>query len=143
MTAVEIRALASGDEDVLARVADGVFDERVLPELAREFLAEPRFRIVVALSGDTVVGMATGLIHMHPDKGPEFFVNEVGVGDAWRRQGIGKRLMRAILAQAMAAGCREAWLGTETDNAEALALYRSVVSERDTEEPMVVFTFRL
>jgi aminoglycoside 6'-N-acetyltransferase I len=59
------------------------------------------------------------------------------------RQGIGKRLMRAILAEAKAAGCREAWLGTETDNAGALALYRSVMGEADTEEPMVVFTFRL
>jgi aminoglycoside 6'-N-acetyltransferase I len=80
---------------------------------------------------------------MHPDKGPEFFVNEVGVGDAWLRQGIGKRLMRAILAEAKAAGCREAWLGTETDNAEALALYRSVMREPDKEGPMVAFTFRL
>jgi ribosomal protein S18 acetylase RimI-like enzyme len=141
--AIELRALRAGDEDVLTRVADGVFDERVKPELAREFLAEPRFRMVVALDGDTVVGMATGLIHMHPDKGPEFFVKEVGVGDAWLRQGIGKRLMRAILAEAKAAGCHEAWLGTETDNTGALALYRSVMGEADTEEPMVVFTFRL
>lgn len=141
--AIAIRVLRAGDEAVLDRVAPGVFDEAVKPELAREFLAEPRFHLVVALDGDLVVGMASGLVHMHPDKGPEFFVNEVGVDDGYRRQGIGKRLMRAILHEARAAGCAEAWLGTETDNAEALALYRAIMDEGDREEPMVVFTYRL
>lgn len=141
--AIAIRVLRAGDEAVLDRVAPGVFDEAVQPALAREFLAEPRFHLVVALDGDLVVGMASGLVHMHPDKEPEFFVNEVGVDDAYRRQGIGKRLMRAILAEAKAAGCSEAWLGTETDNAEALALYRAMMREGDREEPMVVFTYRL
>jgi ribosomal protein S18 acetylase RimI-like enzyme len=141
--AIAIRVLRAGDEAVLANVAEGVFDERVKPELARAYLAEPRFRLVVALDGDLVVGMASGLVHFHPDKGPEFFVNEVGVGDAYLRRGVGKQLVRAILAEAKAAGCTEAWLGTEADNAAALALYRSAMGEGGDEEPMVVFTFRL
>jgi ribosomal protein S18 acetylase RimI-like enzyme len=143
MVAIELRVLHQGDEGVLANVAEGVFDETIKPELAAAYLAEPRFHMVVALDGQLVVGMATGLVHFHPDKGPEFFVNEVGVGDDYLRRGIGKRLVRAILAQAKAAGCTEAWLGTEADNVAALALYRSVLTERDREEPMVVFTFRL
>lgn len=140
---VTFRTLRAGDAAVLANVAQGVFDEPVQRELAAEFLAEPRFRIVVALAGDLVVGMATGLVHMHPDKGPEFFINEVGVGDAWLRRGIGGRLMQAILAEARAAGATTAWLGTESDNTAALALYRAAMREGDSEETMQVFTFDL
>ena len=140
---ITLRVLRAGDEDVLAHVADGVFDNAVQADLARDYLAEPRFHMVVALDGDRVVGMATGLVHFHPDKEPEFFVNEIGVGDAYLRRGIGKRLMHAILEEAKAAGCAEAWLGTETDNTAALALYRSVMGPDDDETPMVVFTFRL
>ena len=141
--AIEIRTLHAGDAAILGNVAEGVFDEAVRPELAAEFLAEPRFHMVVALAGDLVVGMASGLIHMRPDKGPEFFVNEVGVGDDWLRQGIATRLMQAILGEARAAGARTAWLGTEANNTAALALYRSAMRDGDEEEPMVVFTFDL
>ena len=73
----------------------GVFDEPVRPDLAKRFLATPNYRILVALDGDLVVGMCTGFTHFHPDKDEEFFVNELGVGDAYRRQGIGERLLRA------------------------------------------------
>lgn len=40
--AIEIRKLVRGDEAVLGKVAPNVFDERVRPDLAKAFLAEPR-----------------------------------------------------------------------------------------------------
>jgi ribosomal protein S18 acetylase RimI-like enzyme len=141
--AIEIRKLGPGDEGVLGTVAPGVFDEAVRPDLARRFLATPTYRIFVALDGDLVVGMVTGFTHFHPDKDEEFFVNELGVDDAWRRQGIGERLLRAILAEAKAMGCADAWLGTEHVNGPALALYRKVMTGGDTEEAMSVFTYTL
>jgi ribosomal protein S18 acetylase RimI-like enzyme len=140
---IEIRKLASGDEAVLNKVAPNVFDEKVRPDLAKAFLAEPRYRIFVALDGDLVVGMATGFTHFHPDKPEEFFVNELGVDDAYLRQGIGTRLMQAILREARDMGCAEAWLGTEQTNGPALALYRKLMTGGDTEEAMSVFTYEL
>jgi aminoglycoside 6'-N-acetyltransferase I len=140
---IEIRKLGPGEEAVLEKVAPGVFDETVRPELAKRFLATPNYRIVVALDGDLVVGMATGFTHFHPDKDEEFFVNELGVDDSYRRQGIGMRLMQAILAEAKAMGCAEAWLGTEHDNAAALGLYRKLMTGTDAEEAMSVFTYEL
>jgi ribosomal protein S18 acetylase RimI-like enzyme len=138
---IAIRKLGPGDEDVLTRVAPGVFDGPVRPDLARRFVATTNYRIVVALDGDLVVGMATGFTHFHPDKDEDFFVNELGVGDDYRRRGIGEQLFRALLAEARAMGCSEAWLGTEHDNAPALALYRKVMTGADSEEAMSVFTY--
>jgi ribosomal protein S18 acetylase RimI-like enzyme len=141
--AIEIRKLGPGDEAVLGKLAPGVFDEPIRPDLAERFLATPNYRIFVALDGDLVVGMVTGFTHFHPDKDEEFFVNELGVDDDYRRQGIGERLLRTILTEAKAMGCAQAWLGTEHVNASALALYRKVLTGKDTEEAMSVFTFEL
>ena len=141
--AVVIRKLGVGDEAVLSNVAPGVFDEPVRPDLVARFLATPNYRIFVALDGELVVGMCTGFTHFHPDKDEEFFVNELGVDDAYRRQGIGQRLLEAMLAEARAMGCPDAWLGTEHTNTEALALYRKVMRGGDTEESMSIFTYDL
>lgn len=140
---IEIRKLGPGDAAVLANVADGVFDEAVRPDLAERFLATETYRIFVALDGDLVVGMVTGFTHFHPDKDEQFFVNELGVDDAYLRQGIATRLMQAILAEARAMGCAEAWVGTENVNGPALSLYRKLMTEDDTAEPMWVFTYDL
>jgi ribosomal protein S18 acetylase RimI-like enzyme len=140
---IEIRKLGAGDEAVLEKVASGVFDETVRPDLAKRFLATANYRMFVALDGDLVIGMATGFTHFHPDKPEEFFVNELGVDDAYLRRGIGMRLMRAILAEAKAMGCSDAWVGTERENAPALALYRKLMTADDTEEAMSVFTYDL
>jgi ribosomal protein S18 acetylase RimI-like enzyme len=141
--AIVIRRLGVGDEAVLEKVAPGVFDEAVRPELTKRFLATPNYRIFVALDGDLVVGMATGFTHFHPDKDEEFFVNELGVDDDYRRQGIGQRLLEAILAEARVMGCPDAWLGTEHVNGPALALYRKIMRGDDMEESMSIFTYDL
>jgi len=140
---IEIRKLVPGNEAVLENVAPGVFDEPVRPDLVKRFLATESYRIFVALDGDLVVGMCTGFTHFHPDKDEEFFVNELGVDDDYRRQGIAERLLRLMLAEAKAMGCSDAWLGTEEVNAPALALYRKVMSGEDTDEAMSIFTYEL
>lgn len=140
---IEIKKLGPGDEAVLANVAGGVFDEAIRPDLAKRFLATGNYRIFVALDGTLVVGMVTGFTHFHPDKDVEFFVNELGVDDAYLRRGIATRLMHAILAEAKAMGCTEAWVGTENTNGPALALYRKLLTDDDDAEPMWVFTYDL
>lgn len=143
MDGIVITRLGPGDEVVLAEMAEGVFDGPVRPALAKRFLETPHYRIVVARDGGLVVGMATGFTHFHPDKDEEFFVNELGVADAYRRRGIGLALMRALLEEARAMGAAVAWVGTERDNHAALALYRKLLGPDDTEEAMSVFTYRI
>ena len=79
--------------------------------------------MAVALDGGQVVGMASAVHYVHPDKPPELWINEVGVAPAHQQQGIGQQLLRALFARGRELGCTEAWLGTEVDNVAARRLY--------------------
>jgi ribosomal protein S18 acetylase RimI-like enzyme len=135
-----IRFLGPADAEVLANVAPEVFDNEVNPRWTAEFLADPRHHIAVALAGEQVVGMATAVHYLHPDKAPELWINEVGVAPSFRNQGIGKQLIAMLLSRGRALGCTEAWLGTEESNTAARRLYAAVGG---AEESMVYVTFEL
>lgn len=137
---VDLRLLGPNDRDVLNHVAPGVFDEPVEPRWADAFLADPRHHLVVALDGGTVVGMVSALGYVHPDKAPQLWINEVGVAATHRRQGVGLRMLRAMLAHGRALGCTEAWVATEHDNVAARALYERAGG---TPEPSLHYEFPL
>ncbi len=139
---VSIHVLGPGDAGRLERVAPEVFDEEVSPEYTAEFLADPRHHLVVALDEDVVVGFASGVHYIHPDKPPELFVNEVGVAAAHQRQGIARQLLQALFAQGRAAGCAEAWVGTDVSNTTARGLYASAGGV-EAAEPFVMYSFDL
>lgn len=98
-----------------------MFDDPVDAASAADFLADPRHHICVAIEADEVVGFASGVIYVHPDKPVEMWTNEVGTGVAWRGRGV----VAGLLDHARTLGCREAWVQTGDDNTAARALYRS------------------
>ena len=140
MATIEIRRLGPGDAAVLDQVAPDVFDEPVASRWRRAFLDDPRHHMVVALDGGVVVGMASAVDYVHPDKAPQLWVNEVGVSPAYQRRGIGRRLVEALVAHARTLGCTYAWVGTEEDNAPARRLYESVGGAA---EPFVLYGWDL
>ncbi len=121
----EIRALQAGDERLLANVAPGVFDNPVDPDLAREFLADPRHHIAVAIDNGAVVGFASGVHYIHPDKRPELWINEVGVAPTYQGRGLGKAVVLGLLEVGRKYGCVSAWVLTDEGNTAAKALYVS------------------
>ncbi len=137
---IVIRLLGPTDASVLQRVAPDVFDNPVDPRWTAEFFADPRHHIVVALDAGTVVGMATGVHYVHPDKAPELFINEVGVAPTHQQRGIAKEMLRVLLAHGSSLGCTGAWVGTEENNVPARRLYESVGAGRDA-EPFVLYWF--
>ena len=120
---IETRRLTAGDAQILDHVAEGVFDEPIRSERVIRYLAEPNHHMIVALVDGQVVGQVAAVIHRHPDKPTELYVDEVGVVPAMHRRGIGRRLFDEMLALGRELGCEEAWLGTEPDNVAARALY--------------------
>jgi aminoglycoside 6'-N-acetyltransferase I len=139
----EIKLLTSNDLDLLSSTAADVFDDPIVPASAREFLDDPRHRLVAAIDGGVIVGFVSSVVYLHPDKAaPELWINEVGVAPSHHRQGVGKRLMQRTLEEAKRAGCSEAWVLTERRNEAALGLYRSV-GGTEGESDTVMFSFAL
>lgn len=116
---------------VLDRVAPGTFDHAIDPVRLKKYLASPGNWMCVARQNGLVVGMLMAVIHDHPDKPTELFLDEIGTGDDWRRQGIARALVRKLFKRADAEGIEEIWLGTETDNVPARGLYESFGHERE------------
>ena len=139
---IQVRVLGPGDEGVLGNVAPDVFDHPVQPELAAEFLRDPRHHLAVALDADgRVVGFASGLHYVHPDKPAELWVNEVGVAESHRRQGLAAAVLRALFDAGRRHGCGEAWVLTDRSNDAAMRLYASLGAEPP--DDAVMFTFDL
>lgn len=127
MTAeIRLQALGPNDIGVLENVRPDTFDNAIIPQQARAFLNSDLHNIVVALDGDQVIGMASSVTMLHPDKEPMVFINEVGVHDDYQRRGIGHRLTKALLDLVQAYGERDIWLATEHDNVAARALYNKL-----------------
>jgi aminoglycoside 6'-N-acetyltransferase I len=123
---IEIKVLHCGDDAILMNVAPGVFDNPVDPELTREFLEDPRHHIAVAIDNGLVVGFASGVHYVHPDKQPELWINEVAVAPTHRRRGLGKAVLQSLFEVGRAHRCAAAWVLTDRSNAAAMALYSSV-----------------
>ena len=121
----EIRKLGPGDESVLDRVAQDVFDEPVRAERLAAYLAEPGHHMIVAIVDGEVVGQCAAVVHRHPDKVTELYIDEVGVTPAFQRQGIARKMLEEMFSLGKALGCEEAWVGTEPDNLPARGLYEA------------------
>ena len=139
---VAVRVLGRGELAVLDAVAVDVFDGPVDPRWAAEFLTDPRHHLAVAVAGGAVVGFASGVHHVHPDKPPERWVAEVGVAPPYQRQGVGRRLLAALFERGRAVGCVAAWVATDRGNAAARRLYDAAGGVEEPDE-VVVVTFDL
>jgi aminoglycoside 6'-N-acetyltransferase I len=139
MTDFRIVALTDETAHHLDAVAEGVFDNEIVPASRDAFIASDNHHMFLAVAEGQVVGMISGVVYLHPDKPRNMWINEVGTGDAWLRRGIATALMKEMLELAERLECEEAWLGTESDNRPALALYHALDAVRV--EEFVGFTW--
>jgi ribosomal protein S18 acetylase RimI-like enzyme len=140
---IEIKLLGATDGALLQTVAEDVFDDRLDPVAAAEFLADPRHHLAVAIDAGVIVGFASAVHYVHPDKPqPELWINEVGVAPTHQGQGLGRKLMDAVLDEARRLGCQVAWVLTERDNTAALRLY-AASGGVEAAADVVMFEFEL
>ena len=138
---VAVRLLGSDEAHVLDNVAPDVFDHQIHPRWCAEFFADPRHHLVVALDEDIVVGMASGVHYVHPDKAPELWINEVAVAPTHHGQGIGRRLVTTLVQHGATLGCGEAWVLTSPANEAARRMY--VAAGAVDDELSVMYTYRM
>jgi ribosomal protein S18 acetylase RimI-like enzyme len=146
--AIEIKVLQPGDDSILMNVAPEVFDNPINPELTREFLEDPRHHIAVAIDSGVVVGFASGVHYVHPDKRPELWINEVALAPTHRRRGLGKALLQALFDVGRVHHCTVAWVLTDRGNTAAMSLYSSLggtegADDSGTSDSTLGYTFNL
>jgi ribosomal protein S18 acetylase RimI-like enzyme len=129
---ITVWRMAPDDAAAFARIAEGVFDQPIDPVRLRDYLATPGHLLVLAFDGDLIVGQCAGVLHRHPDKVTELYIDEVGTGDNYLRRGVASLMLGELFAWGRELGCAEAWLGTELDNEAANGFYRRWGGAEDT-----------
>ena len=140
--AIQIKILRAEDADLLGNIAAGTFDDPLDSSATAAFLADDRHHLAVAIDDGQIVGFASAVHYVHPDKPrPELWINEVGVASTHQGHGVGKAILAALLGLARDLGCSEAWVLTNRKNAPAMRLYASVGGEEGPADD-VLFTFK-
>ncbi|MER5266360.1 GNAT family N-acetyltransferase [Actinosynnema sp. NPDC002837] len=121
--------------------AGHLFDDVPREDATRAFLADDRHHLLIAYVDGEPAGFVSGVETIHPDKGVEMFLYELGVDEAHRRRGIASALVERLIALAGERGCTGVWTGTEKDNTAALATYRRAEAELDFDTVAVSWGF--
>jgi ribosomal protein S18 acetylase RimI-like enzyme len=136
---IEIRRITPHDTTLFQQIADDVFDEPIVPKRLAAYLTNPANLMVLALIHGEVIGQVAAVLHHHPDKPTELYVDEVGVTPLFQRQGVAKQMMQEMLVWGRELGCEEAWLGTKPENVPARALYARFAKA----EPIMMYQWDL
>jgi ribosomal protein S18 acetylase RimI-like enzyme len=137
---MEIVRLGPGDEPRIV-AARHLFDEAPRHEWTHRLLTTEGHHLLLADVDGVDVGFVSGVEMTHPDKGTEMFVYELGVDDAYQRQGIGRALVEALATIAQQEGCYGMWVLTDDDNAAALATYERGGATRAAPQVQLEWTF--
>jgi ribosomal protein S18 acetylase RimI-like enzyme len=138
---MRIVRLAPGDEHLVVAGAE-LFDAPPTEAWTAKFLSSEGHHLLVALDADSdPVGFVSGVETSHPDKGTEMFLYELSVDPDRRNRGIGRALVGALADVARDRGCYGMWVGTEPDNAAALATYRAAGASPPEEFVTVEWVF--
>jgi ribosomal protein S18 acetylase RimI-like enzyme len=137
---ITVKRITPGDAALFDNISTDVFDEPINPQRVAIYLAHPGHLMVLAFDGTLVVGQCAGVVHHHPDKPDELYVDEVGTASSHLRQGIASAMLAELFAWGRELGCVDAWLGTELDNEPAIGLYRRAGGKEDE---IKYFEFRL
>ncbi len=93
-----------GEEREVARF-EAAFDDGVLPDETRRFLADERHHLLLGYVDDRPAGFVSAVEVFHQDKRPELFLNEIGVVDEARRRGVARALIEELKLLGRERGC--------------------------------------
>jgi ribosomal protein S18 acetylase RimI-like enzyme len=132
---MRIVRLTPCDESIVLAGAE-LFDAPPTEAWTARFLSSEGHHLLVAVEDDDVpIGFISGVETTHPDKGTELFLYELAVLPAHRNRGVGRALVEGLADLARSRGCYGMWVGTEPDNAAALAAY--LAAGADPPEPFM------
>ena len=126
MNSVSVRPMRWPDIEPVHRLETELFtvDPWSLEQFWSE-LAQPTRSYVVAVDGDRIIGYA-GAFLLAPDSD----VQTIAVSPLDQGRGIGATLLRSLIDEASAAGCRQMLLEVRSDNPAAIGMYERFGFER-------------
>jgi len=139
MPSMQIIRLDAGDVDKVIAAAD-LFDRQPQRAATARFLAASGHHLLIAYDGPTPIGFVSGIETVHPDKGAEMFLYELGVAESHRRRGVGRALVERLAGIARSLDCYGMWVATDDSNTAALATYETAGATRD-DQPAVILTW--
>ena len=116
-----VRAAGLADVSLLAAIHGECFEPGWTAEMIRSSLSLPGSGALIT----ELAGRAYGFVQFQWIAG-EAEINTLCVSPPFRRQGFGRLLMEALIQELSARGLTKLFLEVAADNAEALALYRSL-----------------
>ena len=124
--AIEIIQLSESNMDVLNNYDEDIFDEKIDTYRLAAMLKERNNILLVAVNEGVVIGQILAVIHRHPDKPTELYIDDLGVSEKFQRRGIATRLIEQLYIIGMDRGCEEIWVATEPENEPAIKFYDSL-----------------
>ena len=140
MQNVKYKIADMSDIDAMIDVGDDIFDAEIKKDRAIEFINDERHHLYLAYLNGDIVGMVSAINYVHPDKEPAMFILEAGVLEEHQNQGIGRTLIKEMVAFGKELGCEEIWVATEQSNLPARKAYVAAGAIED-KEPSVLLTF--
>ncbi len=137
-----VRRLTPGDENIASEIAATFKNAVPSGEHLRGFLADSAIYLFAAAVEGKPVGFALGYRLPRLDgESAMMMLYEIEVLEAFRRQGIGRKLIEALLGYSQQEGHLKAFVITEESNLAAMRLYQSVGGIRTLSDE-AVFIFR-
>jgi aminoglycoside 3-N-acetyltransferase I len=144
--AFQVKRLNEGDLfsfRALIHLFQEVFEMEEIPYMDDAYLcsllARQSFVALAIIHEQEIIGGLTAWeLQMYYGKYKELFIYDVGVKDAFRRKGLGHRLLSALRDWCRENGVREFFVPAHEQDTHALEFYRSAGGE---EEKVVHFKF--
>ena len=124
--AIEIIQLGENNMNILNKYDEDIFDEKIDSRRLAAMLKEQNNILLVAINEGVVIGQVLAVIHRHPDKPTELYIDDLGVSEKFQRRGIATRLIEQLYVIGMDRGCEEIWVATEPENEPAIKFYDSL-----------------
>lgn len=115
-----LRRATLNDAKEIARLESEIFKSGWTLENVENMLKGDSYAVVEEVNGE-IIGYASYYIHI--DEGD---INNVAVTANYRKQGIGKSLVNALLQDAKARGVNKLFLEVRENNITAIKLYESL-----------------
>lgn len=123
---MEIFQLNENNMEILNNYDEDIFDNKIDAHRLAALLKEQNSILLVAVNEGIVIGQVLAVVHRHPDKPTELYIDDLGVSEKFQRLGIATRLIEKLFIIGIERGCEEVWVATEPENEAAIKFYESL-----------------